>query len=118
MFCLDIFDQLFGFYYNNYFSRPHCFLVNSPIYSEPIRPRGIIVNYGKSEDDDDDNDNAVKVDEEDENEDAEVNSNGTGDDYVDTDNDDDDHDYHAYDQENVQYTAKIGFPPVSFAGFI
>ena len=43
---------------------------------------------------------------------------GTDDDYVDTDNDIDDDDYHAYDQENVQYTAKIGFPPVSFAGFI
>ena len=60
----------------------------------------------------------MKVDEEDGNEDTEVNSNGTGDDYVDNDNDDDDHDYHAYDQENVQYTAKIDFPPVSFPGFI
>jgi len=43
---------------------------------------------------------------------------GTDDDYMDTDNDHDDDDYNAYDQDNVQYTANIGFPPVSFAGFI
>ena len=52
MFCLDIFDQVVGFYLKNYFSPPHGLRVNSPfglrphsIDSEPIRARGIIVKY-------------------------------------------------------------------------
>ena len=53
MFCHNIFDQLVGFYENNYFSQPHGLLVNNPFSLQPhellthmpIRAQGIIVKY-------------------------------------------------------------------------
>ena len=57
LFCLDIFDQLVGFYWNNYSSRPHGLWVNRALFlpsaswaidSEPIRARGDIVKYTPS----------------------------------------------------------------------